>query len=83
MIPAQPPSKRKASEDPNPLTNAAKKARKDNVALNKRKLLNGEEQPGGLVIIRAPPSRPPSSQNLNPPSSTTPPSDSVPLHATT
>ncbi|KAL0953316.1 hypothetical protein HGRIS_004563 [Hohenbuehelia grisea] len=63
MLPAQQPlrptAKRKASEDMNPLlAAAAKKSKKDHVKAqsNKRKLLNGEEQPSGLLIVRAPPS---------------------------
>ncbi|CCM06771.1 uncharacterized protein FIBRA_09069 [Fibroporia radiculosa] len=63
MIPAnsQPStSKRKGLEDANPLGNAAKKSKKE-LKSSKRKL-NGEEQPGGLVIVRAPPSRRRSSQ---------------------
>ncbi|KAH9830289.1 Mis12-Mtw1 protein family-domain-containing protein [Rhodofomes roseus] len=75
MIPShsQPPtSKRKVTDDMNPLGNASKKQKKEKSS-NKRKL-NGEEQPGGLVIVRAPsvpsetlqrpPSRQPSSQPL-------------------
>ncbi|KAI0819262.1 Mis12-Mtw1 protein family-domain-containing protein [Trametes gibbosa] len=59
MIPSQPqPTKRKATDDPNPLaaTTTGKKVRRENSKAgpsNKRKL-NGEEQPGGLVIVRAP-----------------------------
>ncbi|KAI0749291.1 Mis12-Mtw1 protein family-domain-containing protein [Daedaleopsis nitida] len=57
MIPTQPQtSKRKATEDANPLNGlGAKKAKRENSQAgpsNKRKL-NGEEQPGGLVIVRA------------------------------
>ncbi|KAH9924106.1 Mis12-Mtw1 protein family-domain-containing protein [Amylocystis lapponica] len=67
MIPAhsqQPTSKRKGPEDANPLNNTMKKARKEggkSGTSNKRKL-NGEEQPGGLVIVRAPSARPWSAQ---------------------
>ncbi|KAI0760969.1 Mis12-Mtw1 protein family-domain-containing protein [Trametes elegans] len=58
MIPTQPqPSKRKATDDANPLTTTtSKKPKRENSKAgpsNKRKL-NGEEQPGGLVIVRAP-----------------------------
>ncbi|KAI0366174.1 hypothetical protein BV20DRAFT_952953 [Pilatotrama ljubarskyi] len=58
MIPSQPqPSKRKATDDANPLAaTAGKKLKRENSKAgpsNKRKL-NGEEQPGGLVIVRAP-----------------------------
>ncbi|KAI9000465.1 Mis12-Mtw1 protein family-domain-containing protein [Trametes punicea] len=58
MIPTQPqPSKRKATDDANPLAaTTAKKVKRENSKAgpsNKRKL-NGEEQPGGLVIVRAP-----------------------------
>ncbi|KAI0925492.1 hypothetical protein AcV5_008214 [Taiwanofungus camphoratus] len=63
MIPthSQPPtSKRKGADDSNPLNIAVKKARKETAnksgPSNKRKL-NGEEQPGGLVIVRAPAAR--------------------------
>ncbi|KAI0289721.1 Mis12-Mtw1 protein family-domain-containing protein [Russula brevipes] len=67
MIPSEASGKRKASDDTAPNSNGAPKAkrsRKDN-ASHKRKLLNGEEQRGGLVIIRGsgsqqPPSQPPS-----------------------
>ncbi|KAH9910123.1 Mis12-Mtw1 protein family-domain-containing protein [Epithele typhae] len=52
MIPSQPQAgKRKATDDVNPLAATAGKKLK-------REVLNGEEQPGGLVIVRAPaPSR--------------------------
>ncbi|KAI1797063.1 Mis12-Mtw1 protein family-domain-containing protein [Ganoderma leucocontextum] len=58
MIPTQPPaSKRKATDDANPLAaTAGKKLKRETSKAgpsNKRKL-NGEEQPGGLVIVRAP-----------------------------
>ncbi|KAH9847254.1 Mis12-Mtw1 protein family-domain-containing protein [Lenzites betulinus] len=58
MIPSQPqPTKRKATDDANPLgATTGKKVRRENSKAgpsNKRKL-NGEEQPGGLVIVRAP-----------------------------
>ncbi|KAI0635540.1 Mis12-Mtw1 protein family-domain-containing protein [Trametes polyzona] len=58
MIPTQPqPTKRKATDDANPLATATgKKAKRENSKAgpsNKRKL-NGEEPPGGLVIVRAP-----------------------------
>ncbi|EPQ52472.1 hypothetical protein GLOTRDRAFT_140210 [Gloeophyllum trabeum ATCC 11539] len=66
MIPSEPTSKRKMPDDANPLANASKRLKKESSvkpgAAAKRKLLNGEEQPGGLVIVRAPPSRPPSTQ---------------------
>ncbi|KAF9459958.1 Mis12-Mtw1 protein family-domain-containing protein [Collybia nuda] len=73
---SQPSAKRKAQDD-NPLLNAAKRAKKEAKAgaSNKRKLLNAEEQPGGLLIVRAPnatprlSSAPPSSQPHHPPSS--------------
>ncbi|KAK0500084.1 Mis12-Mtw1 protein family-domain-containing protein [Armillaria luteobubalina] len=48
MSSSQANAKRKGDFSDNPL---AKKAKKD--AGNKRKLLNGEEQPGGLIIVRA------------------------------
>lgn len=68
MLPAQPNTKRKAQDD-NPLSNAAKKAKLEakESASNKRKLLNAEEQPGGLRIIRAPNATP--RQTSEPPSS--------------
>ncbi|KAI0649521.1 Mis12-Mtw1 protein family-domain-containing protein [Trametes meyenii] len=58
MIPSQPQtSKRKATDDANPLTTTTgKKLKREGSKAgpsNKRKL-NGEEQPGGLVIVRAP-----------------------------
>ncbi|PIL35324.1 hypothetical protein GSI_02049 [Ganoderma sinense ZZ0214-1] len=58
MIPTQPPApKRKATDDANPLAaTAGKKLKRETSKAgpsNKRKL-NGEEQPGGLVIVRAP-----------------------------
>ncbi|KAI0707056.1 Mis12-Mtw1 protein family-domain-containing protein [Earliella scabrosa] len=58
MIPTQPQaSKRKATEEVNPLAAlGAKKVKRELSQAgpsNKRKL-NGEEQPGGLVIVRAP-----------------------------
>ncbi|CDO71813.1 hypothetical protein BN946_scf184939.g37 [Trametes cinnabarina] len=56
MIPSQPqPTKRKATDDTNPLAaTAGKKLKRETSkpASSKRKL-NGEEQPGGLVIVRA------------------------------
>ncbi|KAF5374482.1 hypothetical protein D9615_009065 [Tricholomella constricta] len=54
----------------NPLLNAAKRAKREAKAgaSNKRKLLNAEEQPGGLLIVRAPPA------TTNAPASTKPPS---------
>lgn len=80
MIPAtgsQPPaSKRKAHEDGNPLLNAGKK--KKDTSKNKRKL-NGEEQPGGLVIVRAP-SAPPWTTQQNGHTETAP-SQSLPPRA--
>ncbi|KII85269.1 hypothetical protein PLICRDRAFT_146108 [Plicaturopsis crispa FD-325 SS-3] len=60
MIPSDgqmPPSKRKASDDANPLTKAAKRSKNQAKPENKRKL-NGETVAGGLRITRAPPSRP-------------------------
>ncbi|KAI9511914.1 Mis12-Mtw1 protein family-domain-containing protein [Russula earlei] len=68
MIPSEANGKRKAAPDDNiPNTNGASKAkrtRKDNVS-HKRKLLNGEEQRGGLVIIRDSKSSQPSSDSNN------------------
>ncbi|KAI0052344.1 hypothetical protein FA95DRAFT_1553684 [Auriscalpium vulgare] len=77
MSTSQPPAKRKASEDPNPLNAAPKRTRKDNVASTKRKLVNGEEQPSGLVILRSAPSRPPSALGNKPPSSSQQPQAST------
>ncbi|KAI9061190.1 hypothetical protein FKP32DRAFT_1631862 [Trametes sanguinea] len=58
MIPSQPqPSKRKATDDANLLAaTAGKKVKRENskAGSSKRKLVNGEEQPGGLVRLRAP-----------------------------
>ncbi|KZT23294.1 hypothetical protein NEOLEDRAFT_1136608 [Neolentinus lepideus HHB14362 ss-1] len=66
MIPSESPAKRKMPDDANPLANASKRLKKEPSAkpgvAPKRKLLNGEEKAGGLVIVRAPPSRPPSTQ---------------------
>ncbi|KAL1727391.1 hypothetical protein EV714DRAFT_253907 [Schizophyllum commune] len=70
MTPAAPGpvTKRKAAEDPNTLMQSTKKAKKDpqGSKSGKRKLFNGEEQPGGFIIARGPsaqpPSRPPSVQ---------------------
>ncbi|RDX56966.1 hypothetical protein OH76DRAFT_1491402 [Lentinus brumalis] len=58
MIPSQPPtSKRKATDDANPFAAiAGKKLKRDNskAGPSTKRKLNGEEQPGGLVIVRAP-----------------------------
>lgn len=65
MIPSEASGKRKASDDNSQNPNSApraKRTRKDNAASHKRKLLNGEEQRGGLVIIRGSKSQQPSSQ---------------------
>ncbi|KAI0298027.1 Mis12-Mtw1 protein family-domain-containing protein [Multifurca ochricompacta] len=66
MIPSEASGKRKASDDNNSSnSNGApkpKRTRKDNALSTKRKLLNGEEQRGGLVIIRGSQFQPPSSQ---------------------
>ncbi|KAG7451457.1 uncharacterized protein BT62DRAFT_927158 [Guyanagaster necrorhizus] len=71
MSSSQTNAKRKGDFIDNPL--AAKKAKKD--AGNKRKLLNGEEQPGGLIIVRAPSSQPQieRSNSQPPPSQSQPP----------
>ncbi|PCH39348.1 hypothetical protein WOLCODRAFT_141197 [Wolfiporia cocos MD-104 SS10] len=61
MIPAhsQPSSsKRKGTEDNNPLANTSKRTKKEASAKTVKRKLNGEEQPGGLVIVRAPSARP-------------------------
>lgn len=55
-----PPGKRKAVDDINPLVQAAKRPKPNGAS--KRKYI-GEEQPGGLVIVRAPISRPTTPQN--------------------
>ncbi|KAI0260444.1 hypothetical protein BC834DRAFT_1044616 [Gloeopeniophorella convolvens] len=73
MIPSDPSGKRKVSDDNSSTSNAPpkpKRPRKDYGATNKRKLLSGEEQRGGLVIIRgaahsSQPSSQPSSDTNN------------------
>ncbi|EIW57165.1 uncharacterized protein TRAVEDRAFT_149392 [Trametes versicolor FP-101664 SS1] len=58
MIPTQPqPTKRKATEEANPLaTTTSKKPKRENskAGPSSKRKINGEEQPGGLVIVRAP-----------------------------
>ncbi|TFK36727.1 Mis12-Mtw1 protein family-domain-containing protein [Crucibulum laeve] len=57
MLPSdsQPTAKRKATDDSNPLLQLAKRKKESKGgASNKRKLLNAEETPGGLLIVRAP-----------------------------
>ncbi|KAI0324747.1 hypothetical protein GY45DRAFT_1331204 [Cubamyces sp. BRFM 1775] len=57
MIPSQPqPSKRKATDDANPLATTGKKLKRETskAGPSTKRKLNGEEQPGGLVIVRAP-----------------------------
>ncbi|TBU55459.1 Mis12-Mtw1 protein family-domain-containing protein [Dichomitus squalens] len=58
MIPIQPQaSKRKATDDANPLAaTAGKKLKRETskAGPSTKRKLNGEEQPGGLVIVRAP-----------------------------
>ncbi|KDQ52709.1 hypothetical protein JAAARDRAFT_162538 [Jaapia argillacea MUCL 33604] len=77
--PQPPTSKRKAADEGNPLFTGTKRVKKEGStkggSSNKRKLINGEEQPGGLVIVRAPPARPPS---VPPPSSQPPPQSQHP-----
>lgn len=62
MLPSQPQptAKRKALDDSNPLLAAAKRAKKENKTgpSTKRKLMNAEETPGGLLIVRASESMP-------------------------
>lgn len=73
MTPAAPgpTSKRKAPEDSTTLMKATKKAKKDPASKSsKRKLFNGEEQPGGFIIARGPSAQPPSRAPSVPPSAT-------------
>ncbi|KAF7762288.1 hypothetical protein Agabi119p4_8881 [Agaricus bisporus var. burnettii] len=56
----------------NPLLAAAKRARKDKAASNKRKVLNAEETSTGLLIVRVPQSRASSSQPITSSSSQPP-----------
>ncbi|KAL6298336.1 Mis12-Mtw1 protein family-domain-containing protein [Sparassis latifolia] len=68
MLPthSQPPtSKRKETDDGNPLSKATKRLKKEGstkAGSGSKRKLNGEEQPGGLVIVRAPSARPRSAQ---------------------
>ncbi|OCH85569.1 hypothetical protein OBBRIDRAFT_739709 [Obba rivulosa] len=84
-------AKRKGTEESNPLATASKKLKEVRTKQMAYMTVNGEEQPGGLVIVRAPSARPPSVQppqhsnyslhpDLPPPRATSRPPSAAPPH---